>query len=140
MKFYFTSQPANRLKNAFSNIKQYKIIDIDYIFESSTLDRNDVVHGFIIDSEIERMISEGSSSKKYEGVIYTNSKLDETIIEKVKQIIYKIEDKSMVDIFILDDYDVPKSKKFYKMVDNIIFFPIIKKVKTIKCKPITFPR
>lgn len=63
MIIYVTSQPCNRLKNAISNLKQYKIIDIDSIIEDCGLDANNEVHGFIIDTEIERMINDGINSK-----------------------------------------------------------------------------
>lgn len=136
MIVYVTSQPCNRLKNAISNLKQYKIIDIDTIMKECGLDANNEIHGFIIDSEIERMINEGISSKKYIGIVYTNSNISPAIIDKLKEILYKKERKELFDIVLLDDYDVPKLKALYKRVDSVTFFPIIKKTHIIRCNKV----
>lgn len=134
MNFFVTSEPPRRLKNAFHNIKQYKLIDVDDLFESTGMDPNDDVCGFIIDEEIKNMIIDGTNSKKYNGIIYINSNLDRILLDKLKNLLYKIEDSSTVDITMLDDFDVPKLENMYNQVDNVTFFPILKKPKVIRCK------
>lgn len=136
MNFYITSEPQRRLKNAFTNIKQYKIIDVDQILDEFNMDPNDDICGFIIDEEIQKRIKDGKNSKKCCGIIYVNSQLDKTLIEKLKSLLYSMEDKTLVDITILDDFDVPKKEDLYKLVDNVLFFPILKKPKLIRCRRI----
>lgn len=139
MKFYISGETYTRLKNDITNINSYKIIDVDWILNSCGLDSNNEVHGYIISTEIKRMISEGLRNKKYAGIIYLNSKLDAGLVYSIKSTLLDIVGCDIVDINLFDDRDVPKYKHLYKLFDEVIFYSRYKRTKLIECKPIVIP-
>lgn len=141
MKIYLTSEPFRTLQNAFTNLKSFKIIDIDFIIETCGLDPNVDVDAYIINEEIKLAFKDGISGKKYNGIIYLNSGLDVSILESIKHIMEEIiEDSKNKDMdceyVMMDDYDLPKRKDMYHHVDEVMFFPTHKKTKIIECKAI----
>jgi len=140
MKFYITVESYRKLKNVFTNLNTFYIIDIDSLLAESCLDANKSTHRFIINSEIERLISIGAKSKRYTGIIYINSKLTFDTIVGIKHSLSDITKSQVEEITLLDDYDTPKLKDYYNLFDEIIFFPTFKKIKIIECKPISFTK
>ena len=136
MKFYITIEPYRKLKNVFTNLNTFYIIDIDTLIKESGLDINKPTHRFIVNTEIERLIATGAKSKRYTGVIYINSKLNCDVIAGVKRALEEITKSQIDDLTLLDDYDTPKLKAYYTLFDEIIFFPTFKKTKIIECRPI----
>lgn len=136
MKFYVTVESYKKLKNVFTNLNTFYIIDIDSLIGESGLDPNNPSHRYIINSEIERLISLGAKSKRYTGIIYINSKLNCDIILGIKNSLDEITKSQIEDLTLLDDYDTPKLKDYYSLFDEIIFFPTFKKIKIIECRPL----
>lgn len=136
MKFYVTIEPYRKLKNVFTNLNTFYIIDIDTLIAESGLDITKPTHRFIVNTEIERLIATGVKSKRYTGVIYINSNLNCDVIMGVKKSLADITKSQVEDITLLDDYDTPKLKAYYTLFDEIIFFPTFKKTKIIECRPI----
>lgn len=136
MKFYVTVESYKRLKNVFSNLNTFYIIDIDSLIEESGLNPDNPAHRYIINSEIERLIVNGSKSKRYTGIIYINSKLNCDIILGIKNSLNDITKSQIEDLILLDDYDTPKLKDYYSLFSEIIFFPTFKKIKIIECRPL----
>ena len=75
MKFYITVESYRKLKNVFTNLNTFYVIDIDSLLKESNLDASRPAHRFIINTEIERLISTGAKSKRYTGIIYINSNI-----------------------------------------------------------------
>lgn len=140
MKFYVTVEPYRKLRNVFTNLNTFYIIDIDSLIAESGLNVNIPSHRFIINSEIERLIVTGAKSKRYTGIIYINSNLNFDIIISIKNALNEITKSQIEDLTLLDDYDTPKLKDYYSLFDEIIFFPTFKKTKIIECRPITFQK
>lgn len=140
MKFYVTVESYRKLKNVFTNLNTFYIIDIDSLLKESNLDVNRPAHRFIINTEIERLISTGAKSKRYTGIIYINSNISFDVIIGIKHSLSEITKSQVEDITLLDDYDTPKLKDYYSLFDEIIFFPTFKKTKIIECKPISFQK
>lgn len=140
MKFYVTVESYRKLKNVFTNLNTFYIIDIDSLLKESNLDVNRPAHRFIINTEIERLISTGAKSKRYTGIIYINSNISFDVIIGIKRSLNEITKSQVEDITLLDDYDTPKLKDYYSLFDEIIFFPTFKKTKIIECKPISFQK
>ncbi len=138
MKFYVSGEPLIRLKNDITNLSSYKIIDVDWILESCGLNPDDEVHGYIITSEIKRMINEALRSKKSPGIIYINSRLDASLVYSLKMTLLEINGADIMDIDLFDDKDVPKYKELYKLFDEVVFYNKYKKIRLLECKPI-FP-
>ena len=140
MKFYITGETYRKLKNVFTNLNTFYIIDVDTLIKDSGLNPLKLSHSFIINSEIERLISLGAKSKRYTGIIYINSNINYDIIVSIKNSLNEITKSHVEDITLLDDYDTPKYKEYYKLFAEIIFFPTFKKTKIIECRPISFQK
>lgn len=136
MKFYITGESYRKLKNVFTNLNTFYIINVDSLIEESKLDVNKITHRFIINTEIERLITIGAKSKRYAGIIYINSNINFEIITGIRKSLGEITKSQVEDLTLLDDYDTPKYKEYYKLFDEIIFFPTFKKTKIIECRPI----
>ena len=113
MKFYVTVESYRKLKNVFTNLNTFYIIDIDSLIAESGLNVNIPSHRFIINSEIERLIVTGAKSKRYTGIIYINSNLNFDIIVGIKKSLDEITKSQIEDLTLLDDYDTPKLKDYY---------------------------
>lgn len=136
MKFYVSGEPYERLKNEVSNLNSYKIIDVDYIVETCGLDPDNDVHGYIITSEIKKMIADGFKSKRCHGIVYINSRLNAALVYSLKNTLLQLNGCDIVDICIFDDKQVPKFECLYKLFDEIVFYNKCKRIKLIECKPI----
>lgn len=140
MNIYVTNEPINRLKNSFSNINTFAIIDVDLIVKTINLDLTKTHNVYLINSEIEKLIATNCKSKKYKGIIYINSKLNTNILSNLLSLIENEDKKTsdVTDIILLDDYDTPKLQRYYYMVNEIMYFSSFKRVKILECKPLKF--
>lgn len=135
MKFYVTIESFRKLNNVFSNLNTFYILDINSLVKESGLDPDKPSHRYIINAELERLIGNIAKSKRYTGIIYINSHLTCDIITGIKNSLSKITNSKIEEITLLDDYDTPKLKDYYKLFDEVIFFPTFKKTRIIECKP-----
>ena len=140
MKFYATIEPLRRLKNLFSNLSSFYIIDVDTILKESGLCPEKATHKYLINTEIERLIVSGAKSKRYVGMIYINSKLNCDTIVAIKNSINVITNSVIDSYVILDDFDVQKLSDYYSLFDEVVFFPSLKKTKLIECVPRIIPK
>lgn len=140
MKFYITGESYRKLRNVFTNLNTFYIIDVDSLIEESGLNPEKATHRFIINTEIERLIASGAKSKRYTGIIYINKGLNFDIITSIKKSLNDITKSQVEDLSLLDDYDTPKYKQYYKLFDEVIFFPTFKKTKIIECRPISIQK
>jgi hypothetical protein len=137
MNLYVTTESDRKLRNVFSNLSGFYIINVDAILSESSLDPTKRSHCFLINSEISRLISIGAKSKRYSGIIYINSALDKEIVESLKKSVEELNNSQIDEIVLLDDYDIPKLKKLYKLFEEVTFFSTLKKTKIIQCTPLT---
>lgn len=133
MKFYATIEPCRKLKNVFSNLSSFYIIDVDQILEESKLDITNKAHAYLINTELERLIVNGAKSKRYNGLIYINSNINESVIDGIKDLINSLENSNVDSFVLLDDVDVPKLNMYYVMFDEVVFFPSMKRTRIIEC-------
>ena len=140
MKFYITGESYRKLRNVFTNLNTFYIIDVDSLIEESGLNPEKATHRFIINAEIERLIASGAKSKRYTGIIYINKGLNFDIITSIKKSLNEITKSQVEDLSLLDDYDTPKYKQYYKLFDEVIFCPTFKKTKIIECRPISIQK
>lgn len=136
MKFYITIEPCRKLKNVFSNLSSFYIIDVDRILEESKLDIDNIAHQYLINVELQRLIASGAKSKRYKGIIYINKRINYDTIMSIKSSIDSITNSAVESMVVLDDYDVPKIKDYYTLFDEVVFFPATKKTRIVECVPI----
>lgn len=137
MKFYTTIEPIRKLKHFFSNLRSFYIIDVDTILEESGLDITKPSNQFLINVELERLISAGVKSKRYTGLIYINGNMNYDTISSVRDSINEMTNSIIETMVILDDYDTPKMKDYYELFDEVVFFPSMKKTRIVECVPIS---
>lgn len=137
MNLYVTSESYYRIKNGFSNINAFAIIDVNLILDTLKLDMTKTYNVFLVNDEIKKLLSLYSKSKKYRGIIYITSNINKNVIDNIKSLISTDDyDHAVNELILLDDYDTPKLEKYYKFVNEVMFFSTFKKIKIIECKPI----
>lgn len=136
MKFYVTTEGVQKLKRSFLNLKLFSIIHVPEILDKYgyTYESIDEYGSFIVTNRINDLIMTYSKSKRIRGIIYSNPVVNEDLIPNLFESLKDLE--SVTEIVLLDDYHLPKLKHLYPHFDEIIFFPSIKKIRLIECKPI----
>lgn len=136
MKLYISSESQMRLKGTFTNLSKFNIIDIDDIKDMYNLDVTKNTDAYLLNSEIIRAFEMSLKSKKYIGIIYINSKINADVVNAIKNTLRTIENGRDTDVVLLDDYNLPKHKDISKLFDEVVYFPMFKKMKLIECKAI----
>lgn len=136
MKFYITIEGIPKLKRSFLNLKLYSIINVSQILEDHgyTYETIDDYGAFIVNEKIIALIKNYVKSKRIRGIIYSNEFLSQVTIDNLFDTLEPVE--KIQDIVLLDDYNVPRLREYWQVFNEIIFFPSIKKVRLIECKPI----
>lgn len=136
MKFYITAEGIPKLKRSFLNLKLYSIIDVAEILEEYgySYETIDEYGSFIVNDKISSLINSYVKSKRIRGIIYSNEFISSDTIENLFDTLEPCE--KIEDLVLLDDYNVPKLKKYYEFFNEIIFFPSVKKIRLIECKEI----
>lgn len=137
MKFYITTEEKNKIENSFINLNAFLILDVQEIVNNFNLDLSKRTNVFMVNDHIEKIIINNAKSKRLQGIIYINTNLSTEVIDNLYNI---INNTNISKIVLLDDYYNPKVKHLYKLFEEILFFPSIKKVKIVECKPLTFKK
>lgn len=140
MNCYITVESCRRLKNLFSNLSSYYIIDVDTLLRESGMDVNKKSHRFLINTELERLLLTGAKSKRYLGIIYINTNVNYEVINAVKSLVTEVENSNVENMVVLDDSEEPRLKDYYGLFDEVVFFPEAKTVKILKCIPRNIPK
>ncbi len=136
MKFYVTTEGIQKLKRSFLNLKLFSIIHVPEILDKYgyTYDTIDDYGSFIVSNRINDLIKSYTKSKRIRGIIYSNPTINEDLIPNLFEMLEDLE--PITDVVLLDDYHLPKLKHLIPYFDEVIFFPSIKKIRLIECKPI----
>ena len=132
MKFYLTVETQERIKNTFINLNLFYILDIEQVICEYGLDMSKPHNRFLLSQEIEKIIVNQTKSKRIEGIIYVNKNLNEGLVSHIYKLVKKI--PKIENVVILDDDSFPKLKSLYKIVDEVFFFPSVKRIKILECK------
>ena len=136
MKFYVTIEGIQKIKRSFLNLKLFSIINVTDILAKYNYNYETIndYESFIVSNKINDLITTYSKSKRIRGIIYSNPSVNKHVITSLYDTLEKLE--SISELVLLDDYNVPKLKHLYPYFDEIIYFPSIKKIRLIECKPI----
>lgn len=132
MKFYLTVETQDRIKNTFLNLNLFYILDIEQVICEYGLDVSRPHNRFLLSQEIEKIIINQTKSKRIEGIIYINKNLTDKIVQHVYKLVKRI--PKIENVVILDDDTYPRLRDFYRLVDEVFFFPSVKRVKILECK------
>lgn len=133
MKFYLTVEPTNKIKNVFVNLNAFYILDIDALIKELNLDLQKPSNVYYVNNHIHDLIATQSKSKRLQGIIYVNPRLNTFIIDSLYHYIKEL--PTIDGMVLMDDGFDPKLKEYHKLFEEILFFPTIKRVKILECKP-----
>ena len=124
MNLYVTFDDRNKIKKCFLNLRKYLIINSDEIVErlGFSKDNLDICSAFIVNEEIRRMITEGVSSKRLLGVVYSNPEFNDEIIREV--IHFSQDTRNLESVIFLTDKWV--NEEYYELFEEVLFYPTIK--------------
>lgn len=137
MKFYVTIEGIQKIKRSFLNLKLFSIINVPEILSNHgyTYENIDEYGSFIVVNKIKDLIKNYTKSKRIKGIIYSNPQINKDLVYNLYE---ELESSEKINqIVLLDDYNVPKLKDYYDIFEEIIFFPSIKKIRLIECKPLS---
>lgn len=133
MKFYLTVESLQKIKNVFVNLSSFYILDVKEVIKSLKLNMSKPSNVYFANNHIMNIIESQAKSKRLQGIIYINSDLNASIIDGIFNYIKEI--PSMEGMVLMDDGFCPKLKQYHKLFEEILFFPTIKRVKILECKP-----
>lgn len=125
-----TDEPEYKLKQVFSNIKNFFIFDVTAFVSSLNLNLNKQSSIYYINTEIEKYMLNALSLKRYNGIIYINKVLSEKLYNSIKS---KFKEKYDVNkIILIDDGQFPKHTDIMCIFDEVIFYNRFNKTKIIE--------
>lgn len=125
-----TDEPEYKLKQVFSNIKNFFIFDVSAFVTSLNLNLNKQSSIYYINTEIEKYMLNALSLKRYNGIIYINKSLSEKLYNSIKS---KFKEKYDVNkIILIDDGQFPKHTDIMCIFDEVIFYNRFYKTKIIE--------
>lgn len=127
---YMTSEPESKIKQIYSNIKNFYILDAAAFIKSLDLDMSRPSSIYIANDEIQKTILAQSKLKKYKGIIYINKNLSEDLCQSFKSCISK---NDKIKITLIDNGQFPKHEDIMGVFDEVIFYERFKKNKIIEC-------
>lgn len=138
MKLYVTLEEYEKVKTSFLNLRSFSIINVQEIMDNfgynpETL--NEYAQ-FIVNDEIRNIIKYSITRKKHFNIIYVNTELTVDTIENLKDF---VKESDKIDKFIFIDDSEQSHKDLYPLFDEIIFFPMYKRMRIIQCKSIKNP-
>lgn len=134
MNVYVTTESENKLRMLFTNIKSFFILDVQSFVSSFKLDLSKQSNVYFINTEILNQIQYASKLKKYQGIIYINKNLDETLLFNLQNKFKKI--KEINKIVLLDNGILPKHRDLHNLCEEVFFYERFYKNKIIECQGI----
>jgi hypothetical protein len=132
LNLYLTFDDKSRIKKCFLNLRKYLIISTDEVIDRLGFQPGEIdsCSSFIINEEIKRMIQEGSKGRKLLSIIYSNPRMNDEII---REFIHYTQDLKKIDKVVLLT-DKGKNDEYYELFEEVMFFPVTKKVHIIECE------
>lgn len=125
-----TSESESKLKQVYSNIKNFYILDADKFIKSLDLDMSKQSSIYIANDEIKKIIISQSKLKKYKGIIYINKHLSDDLYQSFKVCLSKYDN---VKIMLIDNGQFPKHEDIMGVFDEVLFYERFKKNRIIDC-------
>ena len=127
---YMTSDSETKLRSIYSNLKNYYILDVQSFIKSLNLDMSKPSSVYIINDEIQQLLSSQLKLKKYKGIIYINKHLSKELFNSFKYQFKK--DGDEIKIVLIDNGQFPKHQDIMGIFDEVIFYERFKKNKIIE--------
>lgn len=134
MKLYLTVESYGKLKRTFTNLNSFYILDVMHVLATCGLDIRQPYNAYIVNEEIKKTICAQAKSKRLEGIIYINPKLDDKIMDGLNEYVSGV--PTIEGLVLMDDAYFPKLKDYHHLFEEVLFFPSIKRVKILECHPL----
>lgn len=131
---YITTESENKLKMLFTNIKSFFILDVQSYINNLKLDLNKPANIYFINTEIINLIKQSARLKKYQGIIYINKNLDQTLLKNLQSKFKHIDE--IGKIILIDNILLPKHDNLYNLCEEVYFYERFYKNKIIDCQGI----
>ena len=130
MNIYVTSESETKLQNMIVNFKNFFVFDVQEFISNYNLDLTKPSNIYLINSEITNTILSASKLKKYQGIIYINKNLSESLY---RSLVNKFGKEENIDKFILiDNGNAAKHKDLHDVFEEVFFYERFKKNKIIE--------
>src|SRR5574344_1672246 len=130
MNIYVTSESETKLQNMIVNFKNFFVFDVQEFISNYKLDLTKPSNIYLINSEITNTILSASKLKKYQGIIYINKNLSESLY---RSLVNKFGKEENIDKFILiDNGNAAKHKDLHDVFEEVFFYERFKKNKIIE--------
>lgn len=126
-----TTEPEQKLKQIFSNLKNFFVLDIDAFVKSMNVDLTKQTSIYLVNSEIEKLILSQAKLKKYQGIIYINRNLSKNLHDSLKARFRNA--KEINKIILIDNGQFPKHSDLMAVFEEVLFYERFKKNKIIEC-------
>ena len=128
---YITSEPEYKLKQIFSTLKNFFVLDVNAFVQDLNIDLTKQSGIYLVNSEIENLILSQSKLKKYQGIIYINKNININIYKYLKQRFQKFQEINK--LILIDNGQFPKHKDLLTVFDEVLFYERFRKNKIIDC-------
>lgn len=128
---YMTTESEYKLKQIFSNLKNFFVLDIDAFVRNMNVDLTKQTSIYLVNSEIEKTILAQAKLKKYQGIIYINKNLSKELHDSVKTRFKNAKDINK--LVLIDNGQFPKHLDLMNIFEEVLFYERFKKNKIIEC-------
>ena len=131
---YITTEPEYKLRQIFINAKNFYMLDIERLIDEMGLDPNDKASIYLINKEIQRIITYQSQLKKILGIFYIVKDITKRQIEIIRKRFKNTPD--VLDFVLIDNAQAPAHGEVMNMFDEVIFYERFRRNKIVICNQI----
>jgi len=133
-----TAESQDKIRATFLNLNMYYILDTSEVIKNLGLDLTKPSNVYFISEYIEKTIEQYSKSKRLWGIIYINPNLNPQLVSALNAMLRRIADRCegcRIDGTVLMDRQYfPKLRNMWKLFEEVMFFPEVRRVKMIECR------
>lgn len=130
MNIYVTSEPAEKLDRLIVNLKNFYIFDVQDFIQHLGIDTKSSPNRWYINTQITNEIVNVSKLKKYQGIIYINKNITESLYHNLKKNFQKY---PSIDKFILiDNGNAAKHRELFSVFEEVYFYERFRRNKIVE--------
>lgn len=128
---YITTEPEYKLKQIFTNAKSFYFLDIERLIDEMGLNPEDKASIYLINKEIQRIITYQSQLKKILGIFYIVNNITPRQIEIIHNRFKNTPD--VIDLVLIDNSQTPVHQDVMHMFDEVVFYERFRRNKIVIC-------
>lgn len=128
---YITTEPERKLRQLFSNAKNFYMLDVAQLIKQMGLDPSKNTSIYIINEEIQHILTQQSALKRNLGIFYIVGNLTETLINSIKKKVASIH--TINGLTLIDNGQMPAHTSLCHLFSDVIFYDRFRKNKIMQC-------